>query len=733
MPCGEDRKLSPYLSPAGAWALALGTSIGWGSLVVTSNTYLLQAGPAGSAAGMAAGALLMLVIGRNYHYLMNCFPDAGGAYTYTRESYGYDHAFLIAWFLSLTYLAMLWANATALPLFARYFLGEIFEFGKLYTVFGYGVYIGEALLTIAAILIVAMVCCRYKKAISAVMTGMALFLSAAVTVCFLAAMSKHGCAFHPRFVPDKAALSQILKIAVISPWAFVGFENISHSAEEFSFRLRGTYRVLAAALVSVTLLYVFITLLSASAYPPQYASWLEYIRDLENLEGIEALPAFYAAQHYMGGAGVGLLTLALLMLVITSLIGNTVALSRLFYVLAKDGVLPPRIAELNERSIPDKAILLIAGMSFILPFVGRTAIGWIVDVTTLGATIVYAFVSACAVRTASVRNDRLERWTGGIGLAFMTGFMFYLLLPNLFAAGNFETVSYFLFVIWAVLGFFYFRMILKKDNGKRFGRSVVVWIALLSLVLFVSLVWMSQSMMEASADGINAVEAYYRQSGASGAAVSSQQLNMIRHTNARSIIVVCSLIGLSLAVLLKNYSLMSKRAMHSERQLGIMTDIANTDPLTGVKSKRAFADMEHAVEGEIREGRGGPFSFVVCDVNGLKHINDTLGHKAGDEYIKAASKMICELFQHSPVYRMGGDEFAVFLRGRDYEKRYEIMEVLHRRSVENISGGGAVVSGGLSDYEEGKDLNIHAVFERADALMYREKQRLKGLGAKTRE
>ncbi|MBQ9358964.1 MAG: APC family permease [Abditibacteriota bacterium] len=88
-------KLTPNLSPLGAWAFSIGTSIGWGSLVVS----------------------------RNYYYMMRCFPSAGGAYVYARECFGHDHGFLVSWFLALTYLAVLWANATALPLFGRFFMG----------------------------------------------------------------------------------------------------------------------------------------------------------------------------------------------------------------------------------------------------------------------------------------------------------------------------------------------------------------------------------------------------------------------------------------------------------------------------------------------------------------------------------------------------------------------------------------------------------------------------------
>ena len=94
--------------------------------------------------------------------------------------------------------------------------------------------------------------------------------------------------------------------------------------------------------------------------------------------------------------------------------------------------------------------------------------------------------------------------------------------------------------------------------------------------------------------------------------------------------------------------------------------------------------------------------------------------------------MICELYQHSPVYRVGGDEFAVFLKGRDYERRQEILDMLNQRVEENIGTGRVVVSAGMSDLVPGQDKTMHDVFERADALMYRRKQQLKAMGAVTR-
>ena len=221
------------MSPAAAWALALGTSIGWGSLVVTSSTYLAQAGPFGTIGGLVIGAVLMLIVSRNFAYLAMQFPDAGGVYCYTKNIFGYDRAFLIAWFLSLTYISMFWANATSLPLFARYFLGNFFRFGYLYTLFGYEVYIGEVLLTLLAILVITALCIRSKLIAAHVMVILAIVLTAAISICFIVSLARGGMTsghLSPGFVPGKTEISQIIRIAFISPWAFIGFEGTACSA-----------------------------------------------------------------------------------------------------------------------------------------------------------------------------------------------------------------------------------------------------------------------------------------------------------------------------------------------------------------------------------------------------------------------------------------------------------------------------------------------------------------------
>ena len=176
-------------------------------------------------------------------------------------------------------------------------------------------------------------------------------------------------------------------------------------------------------------------------------------------------------------------------------------------------------------------------------------------------------------------------------------------------------------------------------------------------------------------------------------------------------------------------------SMQSElrTQLAHVHGQAHTDEMTGVKSKQAYLEMENKLDEELKKGELSGFAVVVCDVNGLKKINDTQGHKAGDEYIRRACTMICDVFCHSPVYRVGGDEFVAILKDRDYDNRNILIHELHQLSAAHIASNDAIVSGGLAEYDPRRDHSVRDVFERADAKMYKEKMLLKSLGAVIRD
>lgn len=150
---------------------------------------------------------------------------------------------------------------------------------------------------------------------------------------------------------------------------------------------------------------------------------------------------------------------------------------------------------------------------------------------------------------------------------------------------------------------------------------------------------------------------------------------------------------------------------------------AYLDELTGVRNKNAFKELTDTIQIEVDHGTAEPFAIVVCDVNGLKQINDVQGHRAGDRFIREACQIICHIYDHSPVFRIGGDEFTVVLRGHDFEHRRELIQKLERTAHDNQKTGGIVIAAGMSDYKG--DKKVTAVFERADKAMYRNKTALK--------
>ena len=159
--------------------------------------------------------------------------------------------------------------------------------------------------------------------------------------------------------------------------------------------------------------------------------------------------------------------------------------------------------------------------------------------------------------------------------------------------------------------------------------------------------------------------------------------------------------------------------------LSLANEMARQDGLTHTKNKAAYRETEKEIQREIDKGCD-PFGIVVCDINGLKVVNDTEGHKAGDEYIKASCMLICRIFHHSPVFRIGGDEFVVILRGEDFENREKLTASLRRQVEENIRiGEGPVVASGLAVFRPGEDLLAEDVFNRADNRMYEDKAHLK--------
>ncbi|MCR5802583.1 MAG: GGDEF domain-containing protein [Lachnospiraceae bacterium] len=155
---------------------------------------------------------------------------------------------------------------------------------------------------------------------------------------------------------------------------------------------------------------------------------------------------------------------------------------------------------------------------------------------------------------------------------------------------------------------------------------------------------------------------------------------------------------------------------------------AYTDSLTGVKNKHSYIEMEN----DINERIGGQFikefAVIVFDLNGLKKVNDTMGHEKGDAFILSACDLIQSYFKNSPLYRIGGDEFVAILEGDDYNLRGSILRQFNEKMEENLKTGEVVIAAGMDVFDFVHDVDFHTVFEHADKKMYERKKELKEMG-----
>ena len=496
--------LGAYLSPLAVVALSFGYAVGWGSFVMPGTVFLPGAGPAGTVIGILLGAAAISVFAFNYHRMLQRIPGSGGAVAFATTAFGADHGFLLAWFLWLTYVAILWANATALVLLARFLFGNALQFGFHYTMAGFDVYFGEVALCVLAVAFCGAACLYRKRFAAGLHTILAGVFVAGVATVFAAALLRHDgglAAMGPAFAPKGGHFLQVVHIFAMVPWAFVGFEAVVHSSSEFRFPVRRTFGLLVAAIVISTAVYLLLALLPVVSLPGGYATWSDYIAALPGLQGIDAMPVFAASKKALGTAGVAVIGGAMLAAQLTGIFGTLIASSRLMHAMSHGGMIPSWFGRLNRDGTPANAILFVVCVSFAIPFFGRTVTGWPVDVSNLGAAIAYGYTSAAAFALAkqdSGRKALAEKVTGSVGVAVAICFCLLMLVPNYISGDTLSAESYLVLAVWCLLGFLQYRHVFIVDWLSRFGHSIVVWIGVLVMIFFSSLMWLRLAICDAS-------------------------------------------------------------------------------------------------------------------------------------------------------------------------------------------------------------------------------------------
>ena len=177
-----------------------------------------------------------------------------------------------------------------------------------------------------------------------------------------------------------------------------------------------------------------------------------------------------------------------------------------------------------------------------------------------------------------------------------------------------------------------------------------------------------------------------------------------------------------------------RMADHMKEHISDLNRRANVDALTSVRNRGAFSTYIDEMQTKLDSGELQNAGFAVCvfDCDDLKAVNDGYGHDKGDIYLQTASRLICKVFQHSPVFRTGGDEFAAVLRNEDLMNREALEEKFEKGMEASLSAPNrweqVRVAMGIAVYDETQDRSVIDTVRRADRKMYLNKKKRKSAG-----
>jgi len=454
----NEIKLERKLNPMNVWALALGSIIGWGAFVMPGTTFLPKAGTLGTVIGMLLGACVMIIIALNYGYMIQKYPVAGGEYTFTNNTLGKKHAYVCGWFLGLSYLSIVPLNATALGLVSRKLLGGLLQFGYMYTIAGWDVYAGEVILASAALILFAIFSIKGISVAGWLQTVMVLALVGSVLVlCVAALLSPESSASNlkPAYPEGTSSFAAIVAIVAVAPWAYVGFDSIPQAAEEFNFSPKKANVIMILSILFGAFVYISLNTITASVLPWQ-----------EMLDKNYDWPAGEAVEIIMGKFGLLFLGIALICAVLSGIIGFYMAASRLLYSMAKEDALPAWFSVIDPKhKTPKNSILFIMIISLLAPWFGREVLGWIVDMSSIGAAIGYAYTSFATWRTLKANpQDKkpLLKVTSIVGTGLSLVFVVLLVVPGMPSFLSFP--ARICLVVWIILGVIFYAVDKKRKE-----------------------------------------------------------------------------------------------------------------------------------------------------------------------------------------------------------------------------------------------------------------------------
>ena len=489
----QTKPLDRYLSPLDIWAMAFGCMVGWGVFAMPGTTFLPVAGPAGTLIALIIGTLIMLIIGRNFTYLMGRSSMTGGIYTYTKDAFGRDHAFLSSWFLCLSYLTIVFLNGTALFLVVRILFSQSAQNGFHYMIAGNTIYLKETVVSVIALVGVGVLFLAAKPLLQRLHTVLSVILLAGIVIVAAACLPyavKTGnmTGFGAQGISPGYG---VFSLVILAPWAFVGFEVTSFDTAHFKFPMKKSGKLIVAAILCTGFSYASMALVGAASVPDGFSSWQDYILSLDRLNGLASVPTFFTAQSIMGRTGLVIMTITAIAAILTGIIGGYRAATRVLATMAEDKILSEKF---NKTSF---TVLFIMLLSIIISLLGRNTLNWFIDLTSFGAIVCFGYTSAAAYKQARAEGNRKITITGMIGTVISAVFVIVQLVPRLSAMEAMASEAFLLLSLWCLMGFVFYWRTVKVSTLTEYSGMSASGIVLFALLVYSALMWLAKKLMVA--------------------------------------------------------------------------------------------------------------------------------------------------------------------------------------------------------------------------------------------
>lgn len=436
----ENKKLVKAFSTKDVLALAFGTMIGWGWIML-SGQWAASAGMLGAITAYVVGAILCIFVGMAYAELTPAIPCTGGSVVFSYKSMGYWPAVIAGLATAFAYLGVAaWegpAFATAID-----YISPIPKIGFLWTIKGFDVYASWAVVAIIASVIISYVNYRGAKQAAVFQTIATLGLIAVGALFVFGGLTKGDTSYTKPFFTNVQGFSSVL---LMVPAMFVGFDVIPQSAGEMNVPLKKIPKLLILSICAAALWYMLMIFSTCMSAPVKV-----------RLEG--TIPVADAMAFAYGSAIWGKICIVgALCGILTSWNGFLYGGARVIYSLANAKMLPAFLGKIHPKyGTPSNAVLLCAALSTFSCLLGKSALSWFVNASSFGVVVMYGMVVLAFIflRKNAPNLERpykvkYPKFIGTMGV-LVAVFFFWLYTP--LGPSPLVGIEWMLVIVWFILG-----------------------------------------------------------------------------------------------------------------------------------------------------------------------------------------------------------------------------------------------------------------------------------------